>query len=62
MRSSSVRRPIFLLVRLSLAREAVNQEGTLFVVNEISAQKYEKLGPEHVNPLFADTGTQGGET
>ena len=40
------------------AREAAEQEGALFVdLNEIIAQEYEKLGPEKVEPLFADKGT-----
>lgn len=40
------------------AREAAKQEGALFVdLNEIIAEGYEKLGPEKVEPLFADKGT-----
>lgn len=40
------------------AREAALQEGALFVdLNEIIAREYETLGPEKVEPLFADQGT-----
>lgn len=40
------------------AREVAEQEGALFVdLNEIVAEEYEKLGPEKVDPLFADKGT-----
>ncbi|MFT3990733.1 MAG: rhamnogalacturonan acetylesterase [Luteolibacter sp.] len=40
------------------AREVAEQEGALFIdLNEIIAREYEKLGPEKVEPLFADKGT-----
>jgi lysophospholipase L1-like esterase len=40
------------------AREAAEQEGALFIdLNEIIAREYERLGPEKVDPLFADKGT-----
>jgi lysophospholipase L1-like esterase len=40
------------------AREVATQEGALFVdLNEIIASGYEKLGPEKVDPLFADAHT-----
>lgn len=40
------------------AREAAAQEGAWFVdLNEIIAVEYEKLGPEKVEPFFADQGT-----
>ena len=40
------------------AREAAVQEGALFVdLNEIIAQEYEKIGPEKVEPFFADPHT-----
>jgi rhamnogalacturonan acetylesterase len=40
------------------AREAAEQDGALFVdLNEIIAQRYERLGPDNVDPLFANKGT-----